>query len=196
MSQYQPPQQPDPSPQPTPFGQSSSPGYGQDAYGQQPQHGQHSAAPGYEQAQQAYGQQGYEQQGYDPAQQGYGQQSQAPAGYAPQGYAPPGYAQQPGGSSGVGLFDTSFATPSTPKVAKLAYVSLIVLAIVFTVVGVLQAIGQFSLAAAPYGGGGYQVLSGIVSLILWPAIGFGLLTLGRLTVEYFVETHKARQATD
>lgn len=171
MSQYQPPQQPQgvpappPTSQPSPFGQ--QPGGQQPGYGQQP-------PPGYGQ-QPPFGQASFGQQG----QPGYPQQ-----GYQQQVPAEPG------------LFDTTFAKPTTPKVAKTAYIALIVLAGVLTVTGILLAISSFSatVAMASFGSsttGG--VLASIAQLVLYPALGFAVLTVGRLAIEYFVETHKARE---
>lgn len=171
MSQYQPPQQPQggPAPQPSPFGQQSqAPQYGQ----QQPQYGQQQ--PQQNQPQPPFGQASFNQQ------PGY----QAP-------YPPQATPAEPG------LFDTSFAKPVTPKIAKTAYIAVIVLAAAITLMGLFGAISSFSDAAAyaGYGTTASSVLSGIAQLVFYPALGFVVLSLGRLTIEYFVETHKARQAT-
>ncbi|WP_420111181.1 DUF4282 domain-containing protein [Pseudactinotalea sp.] len=166
MSQYQPPQGGS-APQPSPFPQQQPPqGFGQQS--QAPQgFGQQS------QPQPQFGQPGFNQQ------QGYPQQ-----GFQPQPPAAPG------------LFDTTFAKPTTPKVASTAYIALIVLAGTLVLYGLFGAISSFSAAASmgQYGGGAGYVLAGIGQLLFLPALGFAVLTLGRLTIEYFVETHKARQA--
>lgn len=131
-----------------------------------------------------------------PPQQGYAPppgQPQPPFGQASFGQQQGGFPQQPyqAAPSGPGLFDTSFAQPTTPKVAKLAFVSIIVVAAGLVLMGLFGAIASFS--AAGIGGAGV-VLAGVAQLVLFPALGFAVLTLGRLLVEYFVETHKARQA--
>jgi len=166
MSQYQPPQG-GPTPQPSPFPQPSQPPQG---------FGQQSQAP------QGFGQQSQPQFG----QPGFGQQQ----GYPQQSF------QQP--SAEPGLFDTTFAKPTTPKVAKTAYISVIVLASTLVLFGLFSAISSFSTAASmadyPGGGGAGFVLAGIGQLLFLPALGFAILTLGRLAIEYFVQTHKAREA--
>lgn len=176
MSQYQPPQG-GAAPQPSPFPQQQPPqGFGPQS--QAPQgFGQQSQAP------HGFGQQSQPQFG----QQGFGQQQ----GYPQQGF-------QPQGPTEPGLFDTTFAKPTTPKVAKLAYTAVIVLAGALVLYGLFAAISSFSAGASlsgiPGGGGVGYVLIGIAQLVFLPALGFVVLTLGRLTVEYFVETHKAREA--
>src|SRR5690606_8637821 len=117
-------------------------------------------------------------------------------GFAPQqGFGPQqgGYPQTP---AGPGLFDTTFATPNTPKIAKPAFIAVIVFAGALVLYGLFAAISSFSVAASMtnYGGGAGYVLTGIGQLVFLPALGFAVLTLGRLTIEYFVETHKAREA--
>ena len=164
MSQYQPPQQPQGSPQPSPFGQQSQAPQG---YGQPPQQQPQQPQPPFGQA--SFGQQpGFQQPAYQP---------QAPA--------------EPG------LFDTTFAKPTTPKVAKTAYLAVIVLAGAITLMGLFAAISSFSAAAdyAQYGSVAGSILSGIAQLVFYPALAFAILALGRLTIEYFVETHKARQSS-
>jgi hypothetical protein len=123
-----------------------------------------------------------------PAPQGFGQQSQAPQGFGPQGYPEQSFQQGP---VEPGLFDTSFARPTTLKVAKPAYVAVIVLAASLVVYGLVQAIASFALGGVS--GDASYVLVGIGQLVFLPAAGFAVLTLGRLTIEYFVETHKARE---
>ncbi|GAB2600451.1 DUF4282 domain-containing protein [Pseudactinotalea suaedae] len=167
MSQYQPPQG-GPTPQPSPFPQQQAPqGFGQGS-----------------QAPQGFGQQSQPQ---------FGQQSQAQFGQP--GFPQQGFQQPP---AEPGLFDTSFARPTTPKVAKTAYISVIVLAGTLVLYGLFSAISSFSTAASmsdyPGGGGASFVLAGIGQLLLLPALGFAILTLGRLAIEYFVQTHKAREA--
>lgn len=163
MSQYQPPQG-GPTPQGGPAPQPSP-------FPQQPQ--------------------GFGQQSQPP--QGFGQQSQPPfpqQGFgAQQGYQQQGFAQGP---AEPGLFDTTFATPITPKVAKLGYVAIIVTAGALVLYGLVSAISSFSLGGL-YGGASY-VLIGIGQLVFFPAAGFTVLTLGRLAIEFFLETHKARAA--
>lgn len=167
MSQYQPPQQPhgNPGAQPSPFGQQPPAGYGQ-------------------QPPQGYGQQQQPQPPFGQA--SFGQQSQ------------PGYPQQPyQAPAEPGLLDTTFAKPTTPKIAKPAFVAVIVLAASLTLMGLLSAISSFSNAAAyaSFDGGvsASAVLTGIAQLVFFPALGFAVLTVGRLLIEYFVETHKARE---
>ncbi|TDE89645.1 DUF4282 domain-containing protein [Occultella glacieicola] len=199
MSQYQPPQ----SPQGVP-GQYGAPQNPSGEYGQASQapvqdaYGQASQAPG------AYGQPaGYPQHGQQPgqpAQQGqYGQEG--PHGQQGQ-YGQPGqqgFGGQYGGApyptapGGPGLFDTEFAQPSTLKTAKLAYIAIIVLAGVLAVGGLFNAIGQFW-AFGPYGSVG-SLLGGIVSLVSGAALGFVVLTVGRLFVDYFVQQAKALEST-
>lgn len=169
MSQYQPPQPQgpgQPAPQPTPFGQ--------------PQPGQPQPTQP-----QGYGQPGFGQQPQPPfGQQGFGQQS---------GFGQQGFPQQP---AEPGLLDTTFAKPTTPKVARTAYLAVIVLAGALVLMGLLLAISSFSSAAtlAGLGGSGAAgVLAGIGQLVLFPALGFAVLTVGRLAIEYFLETHKARE---
>ncbi len=163
MSQYQPPQQ-----QPSPFGQpQQQPQQPPQGYGQQP-------PQGYGQ-QQPFGQASFGQQ----SQPGYPQQGQ-------QGY-------QPQAPSEPGLFDTTFAKPLTPKLAKTAYLAVMILAGVLALFGLLGAIQYFASAASQYGTGITGVLSGIASLVLFPAIGFVVLTVGRLVIEYFLESHKSRE---
>lgn len=132
---------------------------------------------------------GFGQQSQAP--QGYGQQSQAPQGFAPQGYPPQTFQQGP---VEPGLFDTTFAKPTTLKVAKPAYIAVIVVAVALVVHGLMQAISSFSMAGT-YGGVSY-VLVGIGQLLFLPAAGIAVLTLGRLTIEYFVQTHKARERAE
>src|SRR5690625_314772 len=136
---------------------------------------------------------------------GYGQASmpQPPAPGYGQGSMPPqsgGYAQQPQGGYGYGgqyptsgnpgLFDTTFAVSSTQKTARLAYVAVIVFAGVLGLTAILDAIGQFS--AIRYGGI-CSVLGGLTSLILFGALAFGVLTVGRLVIDFFVQEDKKRQ---
>lgn len=136
-----------------------------------------------------------------PAQpQGYGQQPQQPqppfgqASFNQQpGFPQPGY--QPQASAQPGLLDTTFATPITTKIAKTSYIAVIVLTGAITLMGLFAAISSFSAAAAyaPYGSIAGSILTGIGQLVFYPALAFVILTLGRMTIEYFVETHKARQ---
>ncbi len=71
-----------------------------------------------------------------------------------------------------------------------------------TLVGLLSAIASFASAATLAGLGGSStsaVLGGIGQLLLYPAAGFVVLTLGRLAVEHAVWAHKDREqrgATD
>lgn len=165
MSQYQPPQG-GPTPQPSPFPQQQPPSFGQQS-----------------QPPQGFGQQSQPQFG----QPGFGQQ---------QGYPQQGFQRQ--AAAEPGLFDTTFAKPITPKVAKTAYIAVIVLAVTLVVFGLFIAIASFSTGASVsgygLGGGAGYVLTGIGQLLLLPASGFAILTVGRLAIEYFVETHKAREA--
>ena len=174
-------------------------------YGQQPGYGQQQPQPGG----------GYGQASVPPGAQGYGQASmpQSPQGgyaHAPQqqpgGYAqapqqqPGGYAQ-PGGfaqgghyptSGGPGLFDTNFAVSSTQRTAKLAYVAIIVVAGALALAGLFTAVAQF--ANLTYGGASV-VLSGLASLLVYGAIAFAVLTVGRLVVDFFVQEDKKREAS-
>jgi hypothetical protein len=129
--------------------------------------------------------------------QGYGQ-PQPPFGQASFGqHSQPGYPQpgfQPQPPAEPGLFDTTFAKPQTPKLAKTAYIAVIVLAGALTLTGLFSAISSFSNAG--FYGGAVSVLRGIAELVLYPALGFVVLTVGRLAIEYFVETHKAREKAD
>lgn len=163
MSQYQPPQQGGPAPQPSPFGPPQQQGFGPQG-GQPPQ--------GYGQQQPPFGQASYGQQ---------------PAGYPGQ---QPGYPAPP---AEPGLFDTSFEKPTTAKVAKTAYVAVIVLAGALALVGLFEAIRWFASAAGQYGTGAGGVLSGVGALVLYPALGLVVLTIGRLVIENFVQAHRARE---
>ncbi|WP_156250279.1 DUF4282 domain-containing protein [Pseudactinotalea terrae] len=129
---------------------------------------------------------GFGQQSQPP--QGFGQQSQAPQAFAPQGYPQPTFQQGP---AEPGLFDTTFAKPTTLKVARPAYIAVIAVAASLVVYGLMQAISSFSMGGM-YGGVGY-VLVGIGQLLFLPSAGFAVLTLGRMTIEHFVQTHKARE---
>lgn len=176
MSQYQPPQG-GPNPQPSPFPQQQPPqGFGQQS-----------------QAPQGFGQQSQATQGFGQQPPQFGQQPQPQFGQP--GFPQQGFQQTP---SVPGLFDTTFAKPTTPKVAKTAYLSVIVLAGTLVLFGLFSAISSFSAAASlsslAGGGGAGYVLAGIGQLLFLPALGFAVLTLGRLAIEYFVETHKAREA--
>lgn len=134
-------------------------------------------------------------------QPGYGQpQPQPPFGQASFNQQQPGLPQPsypPQAPAEPGLFDTTFAKPVTPRIAKTAYVAVIVLAGAITLMGLFAAISSFSNAAAlaPYGGTASAILTGIGQLVFFPALAFAILSLGRLTIEYFVETHRERQST-
>lgn len=129
------------------------------------------------------------QPGYGQPQQAFGQASQPP---------PPGYQGQPSYQSPAepGLFDTTFAKPTTPKVAKTAYLAVMLLAGALVLVGMLQAIGQIANAVefSGFGSGASSLLYGIGTLVFYPAVGFVVLTVGRLVIEYFVEEYRAREA--
>jgi hypothetical protein len=196
MSQYQPPQSPQGVPgqqygtQQNPAGEYGQASQAPGSYGQASQaaYGQAGQAPG--QADQ-YGQAG-----------GYGQQQpqQPVPAQQPGQYGQPDFGGQYGGApyptapGGPGLFDTEFATPSTLKTAKLAYIAIIILAIVLAVGGLFNAIGQFAYVGA-YGGAG-ELLRGLAMLIGGFALGFVVLTVGRLFVDYFVQQTKALESKD
>ena len=165
-------------------------------YGQQPGYGQQQPQP------QPGG--GYGQASVPPGAQGYGQASmpQSPQGgyaHAPQqqpgGYAQPGGFAQGGHyptSGGPGLFDTNFAVSSTQRTAKLAYVAIIVVAGALALAGLFTAVAQF--ANVTYGGASV-VLGGLASLLVYGAIAFAVLTVGRLVVDFFVQEDKKREAS-
>ncbi|WP_022918044.1 hypothetical protein [Ruania albidiflava] len=165
---------------------------------------------------QAYGQQpGYPQQGQaGGGQASTPQQPQAPGGYGQASAPPPpahGYGQpsapqqpglgqqQPGGyayggqyptAGSSGLFDTTFAVSSTQRTAKLAYLAVIVFSGVLALTAILDAIAEFS---AIRFGGIASVLGGLTSLIFYGALAFGVLTVGRLVIDFFVQEDKKRQ---
>lgn len=153
------------------YGQGSVPqaGYGQASVPQQ-------AAPGYGQLPGGFTQQpgGFTQ----------------PGGYAQQHQSGPGYGAQYPTSGNPGLFDTTFAVSSTQQTAKLAYIAVIIFAGVLALTAIFRAIGQFS--AVRYGGVS-SVLGGLTSLILYGALAFGVLTVGRLVIDFFVQEDKKRQ---
>ncbi|MFV0254037.1 MAG: DUF4282 domain-containing protein [Beutenbergiaceae bacterium] len=111
----------------------------------------------------------------------------------PMGYQPPQGYQAPPASPG--LFDTSFRIPITEKIAKTAHIAVMVLAGALVLTGLLRAIANFSdaFSLSSYGGSSW-VITGVATLFLYPAAGFAVLTLGRLAIEYFVQSHRAREA--
>ncbi|WP_147916876.1 hypothetical protein [Ruania zhangjianzhongii] len=152
---------------------------------------------------QGYGQASVPQTPHAP-QGGYGQASapQNPQGgyaQAPQ-QQPGGYAQAGGFASGgqyptsgnPGLFDTSFAVSSTQRTAKLAYVAIIVVAGALALAGLFRAVAQFANVSF---GGASVVLGGLASLLIYGAIGFAVLAVGRLVVDFFVQEDKKREAS-
>lgn len=199
MSQYQ-------APQGDAQGYGQQPGFGQN----QPQqpvggYGQASAPQGYGQASVPQGAKGGYGQASVPqgAHGGYGQASQQQSGgygQAPPQQQPGGYAQSggfaPSGqyptSGNPGLFDTSFAVSSTQRTAQLAYVAIMVVAGALVLAGLFLAVAQF--ANVTYGGAG-AVLSGLASLLVYGAIGFAILTVGRLVVDFFVQEDKKRSSS-
>ncbi len=182
MTQYQ-------APQGDAQGYGQQPGYPQqgqpaDGYGQASvpppaQHGGYGQASAPQQPTAAYGQ--------APPSQGYAQQSGAYDQPAQGGY---GYAGQYPVASNPGLFDTTFAVSSTQRTARLAYVAIIIFSGVLALTAILDAIAQFS---AIRFGGVSSVLGGLTSLILFGALAFGVLTVGRLVIDYFVQEDKKRQ---
>src|SRR5699024_90041 len=107
--------------------------------------------------------------------------SPAPAGTAP---AQPGY---PPGRPG--LLDTSFTVPTTQPAAKVAYIAVICLCAVLVLVGLLRTVGHF--AAIQYSGVA-AILGGLSSLLLYGALAFAVLTVGRLVIDYLVQEDRKR----
>ncbi|HLR27566.1 MAG TPA: hypothetical protein VK086_02645 [Ruania sp.] len=107
--------------------------------------------------------------------------SPAPAGTAP---AQPGY---PPGRPG--LLDTSFTVPTTQQTAKVAYIAVICLCAVLVLVGLLRTVGHF--AAIQYSGVA-AILGGLSSLLLYGALAFAVLTVGRLVIDYLVQEDRKR----
>ena|SRR5699024_773225 len=105
--------------------------------------------------------------------------------------AQPGAAPaRPGYPAGrPGLLDTSFIVPTTQQTAKVAYVAVICLCAVLTLVGLFRAIGHF--AAIQYSGI-TAILGGLSSLLLHGALAFAVLTVGRLAIDYFVQEDRKR----
>ncbi|UFU04986.1 hypothetical protein [Ruania halotolerans] len=97
----------------------------------------------------------------------------------------------PAGPQGPGLFDTSFATSTIGKTAKLAFVAVILLAGALAVSGLFSAIAQFSQLRF---GGAVSVLSGLIDLVVYGGLAFAVLVLGRLLVDHVVQSAKEREA--
>ncbi|QOR69288.1 hypothetical protein IM660_11280 [Ruania alkalisoli] len=173
--------------------QQSPDGYGHqvNGYGQA---GQGGYAPG----QPAYG---YSTAGAQPnygypadgAQAAYGQPQPGPG--AP---GAPGTPDAPGTpmrytarASGPGLFDTTFASSTIRSTAKTAFVAVILLAGGLAFTGMFSAIADFS--QLRYGGFGL-VLYGLSDLVLYGALAFAVLVLGRLLIDHVVQSANEREA--
>ncbi|ACQ79917.1 hypothetical protein Bcav_1661 [Beutenbergia cavernae DSM 12333] len=135
-------------------------------------------------------------QGYAAPSQGYAQPGAAgqPAPAQQQWGAHPGQPQHPGyggqyqpvartepGFFGR-LFDTKFAHLVAPKYVSGAYIAVIIVAGVFTLSGLVNAVNTLSLGASLYGSA-TTVLSGLVQILVAPAIGLAILLVGRLALE-------------
>lgn len=139
------------------------------------------------------------QQGQPNPPAGYGNQGNypqgapggVPAGYSGQGnfqQGPPqqGYSSYAGGSGGgaPGLFSGDFSRSAIPQTAKIAHLAVLILAIVFAAAGLIEAILYFT---SSYGGS-QAVLTGIIALVKGPALGFAVLALGRLFIDFVVRS--------
>ncbi|MEE6272894.1 DUF4282 domain-containing protein [Georgenia sp. MJ206] len=124
---------------------------------------------------------GYGQPGYP------GQPQYAPTGYGQPGFAQPGFAQPAKPSTFAGLTDMGFTARITPALAKVAYIGVVVLAVLITVVGVITGISAFGVAGDPFVGGGSWVVIGLLSLVSGPVWGFLTLVFGRFALELFLD---------
>ncbi|UFU04722.1 hypothetical protein LQF12_09680 [Ruania suaedae] len=130
-----------------------------------------------------------------------------PPGYGPPAYGQPGYGQPgpgrpgsgpPTGYAGAphpanrrpGLFDTSFAVSTIATTARPAFIGVILLAGALAFAGLLSAIADFS--QLRYGGAVY-VLLGLKELVLYGALAFAVLTLGRLLIDHVVQSAAQRR---
>jgi len=125
------------------------------------------------------------QQGVAPAQSGAAP-AQPHVSLAQPGAVParPGY---PTGRPG--LLDTSFIVSTTQQTARVAYVAVVCLCAVLALVGLFRTIGHF--AAIQYSGI-TAILGGLSSLLLYGALAFAVLTVGRLVIDYFVQEDRKR----
>ncbi len=97
----------------------------------------------------------------------------------------------PARASGPGLFDTTFSTSTIRSTAKTAFIAVILLAGGLAFTGVFSAIADFS--QLRYGGFGL-VLYGLSDLVLYGALAFAVLVLGRLLIDHVVQSATEREA--
>lgn len=89
--------------------------------------------------------------------------------------------------------DMSFQRPVIEKIAKPAFVAVLVLAIVLVLRGLFVLISDFINMAAFSGSASYALL-GLSSFLYYCGAGFLVLVLGRLIIEHILHSHRARVA--